>query len=146
MRSLSDRIVWRSAGDTHPTLSLPVLAERRVRRWTSPLSPSSHGLSWIMRARRRRRRSWCRLCARRSSKDRDGWNQAIGSDGVQYFWHRRTRRSVLVLPTSASRRKRKKRRRKKRPKPTRPCAHAAHAPTVHPVLWSVVQTVQKSVP
>ena len=27
-------------------------------------------------------------------RDPDGWNQATGSDGVQFFWHRRTRRSV----------------------------------------------------
>ena len=50
---------------------------------------------------------------REEVRDPDGWNQTIGSDGVQFFWHRRTRRSVRVLPPSASRRKKKKREKKK---------------------------------
>ena len=109
----SDRTARRSAGDTHPTLGLPVLAgaSGEVMDTTSTLAFLSRSLLQLRKEEGEEEKVQEML---EEVRDPGGWNQAIGSDCVQFFWHRRTRRSVWKLLPSASRRK--KRRKRKTPK------------------------------
>ena len=100
----------RSSGDNLPTLALPVLAGSAGE--VVDLS----SLIFLTRSTLQLREEEEVQAMLEEVRDPDGWNEATGSDGVQFFWHRRTRRSVWVLPPSASRRKRKKRRKKKLPR------------------------------
>ena len=93
----SDRSLRRSAGDSLPTLALSSLAGSAGEEMDLTRS--------VLKTEKEEEEKVQAM--REEVRDRDGWNQAIGSDGVHFFLHRRTRRSVWVLPPSASRRKRK---------------------------------------
>ena len=103
-----------SSKEAHPTLGLPVLAE------VSGEQVDAASLTYF-RGEAKMQEDWKARQAkkqeeqRQAEEDPDGWQQAIGSDGVQYFWHRRTRRAVWALPSSASTKARKKRKKKKLP-------------------------------
>ena len=107
----SDRTVRRSSGDNLPTLALSSLAGSAGEEMDVSI------LSFLTRSILKMREEEKKVQAMREEvRDPDGWNLASGSDGVQFFWHRRTHRSVLVLLPSASRRKRNKKRKKKLPR------------------------------
>ena len=109
----SDRSLRHSAGDSLPTLALSSLARSAGKEMDNPT------IAFLTRSvlESRKEEEEEEEVMREDVRDHDGWNQAIGSDGVQFFWHRRTRRSVWVHPPSASRRKRKRKKRRKRRTP-----------------------------
>ena len=76
----SDHTVRRSSGDNLPTLALPVLAG------SAGEVVDISSLVFLTRSREEEEKVQAML---EEVRDFDGWNQATGSDHVQFFWHRR---------------------------------------------------------
>ena len=91
----SDRSLRRSAGNSLPTLALSSLAGSAGEEMDYPTL--SFLTQSVLKTREEEEKKVQAM--REEVRDPDGWNQAFGSDGVQFFWHvARAVQSGCLLP------------------------------------------------